>query len=320
MNDLRVGSTITIYSRQLKVASYGDTHTKKALESKQSRTLAIIKPDAYVHTGKIIDAICRNGFTISNLKMLKWSPEQAHAFYSQHPTKSPYSFDEVAKFMSSDVIVALEIAADNAVENWLSLIGPENSPTARTSAPNTMRALFGTDGLKNAVHGSESSAAADYEIEYVFGAAGGYTTALLNNCTCLMIKPDAIQGGQAGRIIDMVLEDGFEISAMEQFRLDQSTAEEFFEVYKGVLPEFGQMVEHVISAPVIVMEVRQENAVQTLRKLVGPHDPDTARHSHPGTIRGKYGTDKVRNAVHCTDLAEDGVLECEYFFSILQKK
>jgi len=122
------------------------------------------------------------------------------------------------------------------------------------------------------------------EIDYVFGDTSA-TTALLNNCTCLVIKPHAIQAGSAGKIIDTVLEEGFEISALEQFNLNRPASEEFFEVYKGVLPEFTPMVEHIITGPVIVMEVRQENCVQALRGLVGPHDPEIARHLRPSTIR-----------------------------------
>lgn len=105
---------------------------------------------------------------------------------------------------------------------------------------------------------------------------------------------------------------------MKMFYLDRPSAEEFFEVYKGVLPEFVPMVEHMITGPCIAMEVRQENVVKSLRELVGPHDPEIAKHLRPNTIRAKFGLDRVRNAVHCTDLPEDGVLECEYFFSILQ--
>ncbi len=55
-----------------------------------------------------------------------------------------------------------------------------------------------------------------------------------------------------------------------------------------------------------------------MRQLVGPHDPELARVLRPHTIRAKHGLDKVMNAVHITDLAEDGQLEVEYFFRILQ--
>ncbi len=155
IDELYLGAIITVYARQLKVVDYGDVFTRKQFECKRSRTLAIIKPDAYAHIGKIIDAIYKNEFTINKMKMLKWSPEQAQGFYAEHKGK-PF-FDSLVAFMSGDVIVAMELVADRAVEKWRELIGPTNSLTARSSAPNSLRALFGTDGSKNAVHGSDSS-------------------------------------------------------------------------------------------------------------------------------------------------------------------
>lgn len=118
----------------------------------------------------------------------------------------------------------------------------------------------------------------------------------------------------------MILEEGFEISAMELFNLDLPTAEEYFEVYKGVLPEFLPMIEHMTTGPCIALEVRQENVIPAFRKLCGPHDPEIAKNLRPGSIRSKFGIDRVCNAIHCTDLPEDGVIDCEYFFSIMQGK
>lgn len=69
------------------------------------------------------------------------------------------------------------------------------------------------------------------------------TTALLSNSTCCVIKPHIIAAGQAGQIIDRILEEGFEISAMQMFNLDRPTAEEFLEIYRGVLPEFIAITE-----------------------------------------------------------------------------
>jgi nucleoside-diphosphate kinase len=63
--------------------------------------------------------------------------------------------------------------------------------------------------------------------------------------------------------------------------------------------------------------VRQENVVESFRTLCGPHDPDLAKIVRKNTLRSVFGTDKVRNAVHCTDLPEDGIIEVEYFFNIL---
>jgi len=69
------------------------------------------------------------------------------------------------------------------------------------------------------------------------------------------------------------------------FNLDKPTAEEFFEVYKGVLPEFVPMIEHMTTGPCIVLEVRQENVVKAFRDFVGPMDPEIAKNLRPNTIR-----------------------------------
>lgn len=143
------------------------------------------------------------------------------------------------------------------------------------------------------------------------------TTAQLNNCSLCIIKPHIIKEGKAGQVIDMILQAGFEISAMEMFYLSRAVIEEFYDVYKGVLPEYLPVIEHLSNGPSIVLEIRQENAVSSFREFVGPHDPEIAKHLRENTLRAVFGHDKVKNAVHCTDLPEDGVLECEYFFNIL---
>lgn len=274
MSDLFIGSIVTVYSRQLKVVDYGDVYTRKHFEVMRSSTCALIKPDAYVNIGKILDIIYHNQFVISRMRMFKWTPEQVQGFYGKGaPT-------DLVNFMSSDVVVGLELVGDGAVEKWQELIGASGGG----KGPNTIRGLFGTDSVKDAVHGSSSSFAAAKELDYVFGDDTS-TTAILNNCSCLIIKPHAIKAGTAGKIIDTILEEGFEISALELYKLNKTTAEEFFDVYKDVLPEYTSIVDHIITGPVIVLEVRQENAVQALRDLVGPHDPEIARHLRPNTIR-----------------------------------
>jgi nucleoside-diphosphate kinase len=74
----------------------------------------------------------------------------------------------------------------------------------------------------------------------------------------------------------------------------------------------------MINGPCIVLEIRQENVVKAFRDLVGPMDPEIAKNLRPNTLRAKVGMDRIRNAIHCTDLPEDGTLESEYWFSIQQ--
>ena len=111
------------------------------------------------------------------------------------------------------------------------------------------------------------------------------TTAVLNNCTLCIIKPHAIKEGLAGQIIDTILSEGFEISAMEMFNLSRPVIEEFYDVYKGVLPEYVPLIEHMSNGPIIALEVRQQSVVTAFRDLCGPHDPEIAKHLRPNTIR-----------------------------------
>jgi nucleoside-diphosphate kinase len=153
--------------------------------------------------------------------------------------------------MASDVVTGMELVKENAISSFRDVIGP----TDPADAKNALRGVFGSDGMRNAIHGSGSASEFSRESAFFFSKVFG-PTAAFNNCTCAIIKPHIVQEGLAGQVIDMILQEGFEISSMQMFSLDRPTAEEFFEVYKGVLPEFVGMVEHMTSGPCIVMEVR----------------------------------------------------------------
>lgn len=122
-------------------------------------------------------------------------------------------------------------------------------------APSSIRAAYGTNKVKNAVHGASDFQQKKAQMDMFFSPEMP-TSALFTNCTCAVIKPHAIQAGYAGQIIDIILEEGFEISAMQMFHLDRPTAEEFFEIYQGVLPEFTQIAEQMTTGPCIVLEIR----------------------------------------------------------------
>lgn len=216
----------------------------------------------------------------------------------------------------------MELVGTGAIGGWRKFIGPTNTQKAKDEAPESIRALFGTDGTKNAVHGSDSTESAARESDFFFGGEAAsrpmQTTAVLDNCTLCIIKPHIIKNGQLGQVIDLILQAGFEISAAELFNLSRAMIEEFYDVYKGVLPEYLPLIEHISNGPSVVLEVRQENAVSSFRELCGPYDPEIAKHLKPDSIRAKFGENRVKNAVHCTDLPEDGRLECQYFFQVLQ--
>ena len=309
--DLYLGNDINIYSRLHKLVEYGDDYTKNYFEEIRSNTFGLIKPDAYLNIGKIIDCIYQNGFSISKLKLCKLSTDDAAIFYNN--IQNQPSFQTMVNFISSDYVVGMDLVKKNAIKEWLSLIGPEDVELAQKTAPNSLRAIFGNSGIKNAIHGSLNSSDAKRESSLIFNKIRHEP--ILNDNSCVVIKPHAISEGNAGKIIDILLTEGFEISSMEMLYIDKVQAEEFFEIYKGVLPEYSQMIDSVVCGPIIAIEVRQNDCVNKLRTLVGPHDPDIAKALRPNTIRAKFGNNCVYNAVHCTDLEEDANIECDYLFN-----
>ncbi len=132
------------------------------------RTLVIIKPDAFEMgaTGKIIDIFLSQGLSLRAMKLLRFTKEQAENFYIVHRERSFYR--ELVDFMTSGPIVACILEGENAIKRVRDLIGPTDSQEARKTAPNSIRALFGTDKGKNAIHASDSKESADYEIPFVF--------------------------------------------------------------------------------------------------------------------------------------------------------
>ena len=247
--------------------------------------------------GKIIDIIQRNGFLINKLKMNKLSSKESFNFLKIHNSNS----NEITpEFLGSDFIVGMELIKSNALVEIAKLAREEINTLTKENTPIM---IYSNDyGL------------AQQEINYYFSIKH---QPQLSNCSLLVIKPHIIESGNAGKLIDIVLNEGFEISSMTMIYLDKETAENFFDVYKGFLPEYSAIINHLISGPIIALELREDDVVHKLRALVGPHDPVIAKALRPHTFRALFGIDRVRNVCHCTDLPEDGVLECQYFFELV---
>ena len=150
------------------------------------------------------------------------------------------------------------------------------------------------------------------------------TTATLDSCTCCIIRPHIVKERKVGAVISDITSRGFTISAMQMVRLDKTASTEFLSVYKGVLPDYVDLVDEMSSGPCLVLEVKkdsrsssideEDDIVEEFRKACGPWDHSVACELHPESIRAKFGTSSVRNAVHCTDLPKDGPIECDFFF------
>jgi len=128
--------------------------------------------------------------------------------------------------------------------------------------------------------------------------------------TFAMIKPDAIQAKQSGKVIDMIEQNSFEILRLQKGQLSKEMAEIFYEVHKDK-PFFNELVAHVCSGPVVVMALQKENAIAAWRKLIGATDPAQAE---DGTIRKLFGTSISHNVAHGSDGKETAMQELMLFF------
>lgn len=129
--------------------------------------------------------------------------------------------------------------------------------------------------------------------------------------TFTMLKPDALEANNTGKIIDMIIEAGFTIKAMKLTRLTEGEAKEFYAVHKE-RPFYGELVEYMTSGPIVAAILEKSNAVEDFRKLIGATDPAEAAE---GTIRKKYAESKAKNAVHGSDSDENAEIESNFHFS-----
>lgn len=319
--DFFIGAIINILSRQIKIVDFADQFTRSNFESKTQKTYAMIKPDAVQNMGQIISKIEQSSLAIERLKLFKFSTQKAEEFYGEHKGKN--FFENLVKFMTSGYVVGMELVGNDAVAVWRALIGPTNSHTARMEKPDSVRALFGTDGSKNAVHGSDSTTSADRELK-IFDTVDQTTDFFERKSSFILIKPHVLREQKMGQVLATLIpklgKEGISIINAELFKLTRANSEEFLEVYRDVIPEFHQIAEELTEGKCLALAVQGEAfVVQTVRKIIGPHDPQVSRALRENTIRAQFGKDKVRNAVHCTDLEDDGELECEFFFLLLKK-
>ena len=129
--------------------------------------------------------------------------------------------------------------------------------------------------------------------------------------TLSIIKPDAVKKSVIGKIIDRFESNGLRVAAIKKIQLSRADAEAFYAVHKE-RPFFAELVEFMISGPVVVSVLEGENAVTKNRKLMGATNPKEAA---PGTIRADFAESIDANAVHGSDSLENAQKEIAFFFA-----
>jgi nucleoside-diphosphate kinase len=129
--------------------------------------------------------------------------------------------------------------------------------------------------------------------------------------TLSIIKPDAVERGGAGDIINTLLENKFRIVGMKMLQINKAQAEGFYAVHVS-RPFFESLTNFMSGGPIVVMALEKEDAIVDYRKLMGATDPAKA---DAGTIRKKWASSIEANAVHGSDAEDTALFELSYFFA-----
>ena len=125
-----------------------------------------------------------------------------------------------------------------------------------------------------------------------------------------MLKPDSVSKGNIGKIIDKIIQDGFEIIAMKYTRLSTEDASKFYSIHSE-RPFFEDLISYMTSGPIVAAVLKKENAVEDFRKLIGATNPLEAE---KGTIRNLFADSISENAIHGSDSDENAIIESNFHF------
>lgn len=131
--------------------------------------------------------------------------------------------------------------------------------------------------------------------------------------TLAIIKPDAVRRQLIGPIISCIEKSGLKLAAARLLRLTRDEAERFYAVHRQ-RPFFDDLTRFMSSGPVMAMVLEGDGAISRWRELMGPTDPKAAPEE---SVRGRFGTDVEKNAVHGSDSAETAAVEISFFFRSL---
>jgi len=133
----------------------------------------------------------------------------------------------------------------------------------------------------------------------------------MTNRTFTMLKPDSLEKGNTGAILEKINAAGFRIVAMKMTHMTTRDAEAFYAVHKE-RPFYGELVEYMTRGPIVAAILEKENAVEDFRVLIGATNPNEAA---DGTIRKLYAASIGENAIHGSDSDENAAIEGAFHFS-----
>jgi nucleoside-diphosphate kinase len=304
--DFFLGGKVLVYSRLMTIVDFGDPYTRRKLGPASDTATVVLSPDSYRNLGEILAELTSTGMTVTKLQSFLLKESELAELFPIIGADGPY--EQLVKFWTSGTSFVCELRGVSAL-------------SAAAEVVAGIRARYATNDVEAALWCAGASLG-----DFFFGSTRKFEpTATLEACSCGVIRPHAVKSGDFAAIISAILGAGFTITALQMLQLNKTSASEFLEVYDGVMPNFPEMVSQLCTGPAIALEVKRGEGkgsvgvVEAFRDFVGPWDVEMAKELRPMTVRAKYGRNRTENAIHCTDLPEDGEAESAYFFQVLQQ-
>ena len=134
---------------------------------------------------------------------------------------------------------------------------------------------------------------------------------MITNRTFTMLKPDSVENGNIGPILEKINSAGFRIVAMKLTQMSSKDARNFYSIHRE-RPFFDELVSYMTRGPIVAAVLEKEDAVEQFRLLIGSTDPSAAA---AGTIRKLFATSISENAIHGSDTNENALIESRFHFS-----
>lgn len=288
-----LGARVVVFGRVMLLKSYGDEVTRQLCERFNEATMVLLSETAF----------CKLGTTLSIIQ-----EEMKFSFRDMHATllkpKDAQRFNFPAGFVGKRVL-AMQLIRENAVAMGLELM-KRVGEAVMWAAPNLQEA----DTAKEICVIARQQTCADFS----------------SPSSVVVLKPHLIASGDAGAVLQRLIDSGLAVAALSVFTLSAHDADRFINVYKGVLEDYSRTVQELSSGPLWAVQLvadphrGPEEVVTHVREIVGPFDPVIARKLYPQSLRAIFGLDRVRNAIHCSDLADDGAFNAEFFFVTVANK
>ncbi|KAL4125053.1 hypothetical protein PRIC2_008643 [Phytophthora ramorum] len=292
-DDLYIGGSVTVYSRQLTIMEPANEFTRQMLLQREDKALFVISPNGYSQMGRIIQLIEQSDLSVRDLRMVQL--QQTHIVTLQSMGAINDNNQQQSLLRDVSVLVEVRVSSPKVVQDSkVKLVGAGLADAVLIV--NTGLGAFSTGASPNDVF---------------------RTSAVLDNCTLCILRPRIVREARVGEIVDAIVTAGFEVSALQLVHFQMHEADELFQIYKGVVRQYHEMIKYMCSSPCLALEVRGEDVVRRFRELCGPFDVQVAKTLRPNSLRAKFGRSNIYNALHCTDCPEDAVLECQFVFRSL---